>query len=752
MARILIVEDDKYLNKLLSDRFILEGFDVTTVLDGELAWEHLQKAQSTEQRFDLVLSDMLLPGMMGAELFAKIHELGPDLMPRVIAMSGIYKNPTDIREISKLYSLESYWTKPFNIKELVCAISKQPSDAADRSQQASSGRLAERSIEHLFLDAYGTGFTGKLVVKRDDLERRIYFSNGFPVSADSTSIAESLGRTLLTMGLITQKLLDEASQRMVEEKLQFGQMLIKMQALTKEQLFDALRKHSYRVLVNTFSWRDGLYEFLPLKELPAYILALEFNFILLMLRAHKGLFTSDFLKSLFETKKDMYCELSERAFQILPLFNLDEGSLHFFRTLPGNETLASVLRPIPALNHEAVFRVFYLLDTLGLLEWKLEPGTNRYKDTPHADFTETFESEKAASEDVAKALQAEYMDLLNKDYFEILEVTPESSHADIEESYRATRYRLHPDRFGKTLSGQTKRILDDMLARIDRAYQTLIDPEGQRSYVATIRRLKEDSIADSKKFLDAQQFFREGLRYLGQHQFEKAKILFDNAHKKWDRGIEYRLYSLFTEFKIASARNSDEAEKALQALKSEAALHRTMDTSYLLLGHAYLNLGKNDLAKEAYQIALKNNDKNDEAANALAKLGDAQHKKIKLSKAVARSKTGLKNVFYFLLFIAGLGALYFERETFFKRETGIQVLDPKEIETIFPAISFRQKIMVAKIVVPEGWTKGVPDSVLTSKCIDFLQRMKTFGIIEAYIFEEKAGLKVQCQNQKIRRF
>jgi DNA-binding response OmpR family regulator len=98
MARILIVEDDKYLNKLITDRFILEGFEVQSVLDGESAWDLLSRAQGSEKPFDVLLSDMLLPRLMGAQLFAKAQEVQKTHPLRLIAMSGIYKNPAETDE------------------------------------------------------------------------------------------------------------------------------------------------------------------------------------------------------------------------------------------------------------------------------------------------------------------------------------------------------------------------------------------------------------------------------------------------------------------------------------------------------------------------------------------------------------------------------------------------------------------------------------------------------------------------------
>ena len=71
--RILVVEDDKFLRDLIVQKLTKEGFKVIEAVDGE---EGFKKAQ--EQKPDLVLLDLILPGIDGFEVLSKIKEV-PDL-------------------------------------------------------------------------------------------------------------------------------------------------------------------------------------------------------------------------------------------------------------------------------------------------------------------------------------------------------------------------------------------------------------------------------------------------------------------------------------------------------------------------------------------------------------------------------------------------------------------------------------------------------------------------------------------------
>src|SRR5690606_24826592 len=142
--RVLLVEDDKYFNKLLSDRLALEKCEVVSCLDGAHAWETIK-----ESKFDVLLCDMLLPKIMGAELITKIRNDGQQKSLRIIAMSGIYKDQLQIQEFTALHQLEGYWTKPFNIDELIQAILRPDERKVETASPLIAGDLKNTCLEEL---------------------------------------------------------------------------------------------------------------------------------------------------------------------------------------------------------------------------------------------------------------------------------------------------------------------------------------------------------------------------------------------------------------------------------------------------------------------------------------------------------------------------------------------------------------------------------------------------------------------------
>lgn len=86
MSKILIVDDDPKMIKLLTLYLVPDGFDVITCSDGIKA---LELVLTTE--FDLVLIDALLPKMDGFTLIRKIRESNIERQPAIILMTAVFK-------------------------------------------------------------------------------------------------------------------------------------------------------------------------------------------------------------------------------------------------------------------------------------------------------------------------------------------------------------------------------------------------------------------------------------------------------------------------------------------------------------------------------------------------------------------------------------------------------------------------------------------------------------------------------------
>lgn len=111
--RLLVVEDETPIRIGLTDVFVYHGFDVTAVADGEAGWEAYLRG-----RFDLLLLDLMLPGIDGMTLTARVRERD---RAQPVVMLTARGTDEDIVEGLKL-GADDYVTKPFSIEELVLRV------------------------------------------------------------------------------------------------------------------------------------------------------------------------------------------------------------------------------------------------------------------------------------------------------------------------------------------------------------------------------------------------------------------------------------------------------------------------------------------------------------------------------------------------------------------------------------------------------------------------------------------------------
>ena len=111
--RVLVVEDDRTLRTALAFNLTREGYEVQTAVDGEQAL-----ATARDGRLDLILLDVMLPGMSGIEVLRVLRKDGVSTPVLILSAKG--------DEIDRVVGLkvgaDDYVAKPFSRPELLARI------------------------------------------------------------------------------------------------------------------------------------------------------------------------------------------------------------------------------------------------------------------------------------------------------------------------------------------------------------------------------------------------------------------------------------------------------------------------------------------------------------------------------------------------------------------------------------------------------------------------------------------------------
>ena len=113
MAKILIIEDDKFLRELIVRKLSQENFDVVEAIDGE---EGIKKIKETIP--DLLLLDLILPGIDGFEVLSKIKEEPATASIPVIILSNLGQRE-DIERGLKLGAVDYLVKAHFTPNEII---------------------------------------------------------------------------------------------------------------------------------------------------------------------------------------------------------------------------------------------------------------------------------------------------------------------------------------------------------------------------------------------------------------------------------------------------------------------------------------------------------------------------------------------------------------------------------------------------------------------------------------------------------
>lgn len=147
-ARVLVVEDDLSISDVVSSALAQDGYVCTCAYSGTEARMLFESGSS----FDIVLCDLMLPGLSGEELIARIRERCG--VPILVASA---KGEASDRVALLRMGADDYVVKPFDLDELLARIEALLRRSAAFRQPVSTGR--SMSFRRWSIDEESRGFT-----------------------------------------------------------------------------------------------------------------------------------------------------------------------------------------------------------------------------------------------------------------------------------------------------------------------------------------------------------------------------------------------------------------------------------------------------------------------------------------------------------------------------------------------------------------------------------------------------------------
>ncbi|MCS7462563.1 response regulator transcription factor [Paenibacillus doosanensis] len=159
--KILVIEDEPTLARLLSYNLSQDGYETKVIDHGS---EGLQTA--LQQQFDLIILDIMLPGLNGFEILSKLRQKG-NKTPVIILTA---RNAEEEVVQGLKYGADDYITKPFGVAELLARVSAVLRRTLSEDQLQDKGAAGEKVIQvgdlYIYPEKYEVMLNGESIPLR----------------------------------------------------------------------------------------------------------------------------------------------------------------------------------------------------------------------------------------------------------------------------------------------------------------------------------------------------------------------------------------------------------------------------------------------------------------------------------------------------------------------------------------------------------------------------------------------------------
>lgn len=181
MAKILIVDDEESVRRVLSIQTRRMGHEISEAENGKLAWELIQN-----QKFDTIITDLKMPELDGLELLALVRKHHPEIP--VIMMTAHGTIDTAVEAMKR--GAFDYITKPFNQDEFLKTVERAIASSATMAKEFQRSRAFLRQEEKII------GSTEEMTQVYSLIERVSHSSSNILITGETGTGKEAVVRLL----------------------------------------------------------------------------------------------------------------------------------------------------------------------------------------------------------------------------------------------------------------------------------------------------------------------------------------------------------------------------------------------------------------------------------------------------------------------------------------------------------------------------------------------------------------------------
>ncbi len=681
-VHVLVVDDDRNVQRMLADALTRHGFRVTVERDGEAALAAFER-----QPFDVVLLDVLLPALNGYEVARRIKSTPRGEKTPVLMLSGIYKTKLHQAQAMERHGAAGFVEKPFKLNQLFGKLEgvlgerfprSPPSPPGNGALEPASEPLADpraeaeaslvestaeestsaefttdeagplepttpvlgrgdfstRSFPELLADLHRRRATGGLLLRRDRVKKIVFLRGGAPESVKSNRLSECLGRVMVRERMISEADCEESLKRMKAAGRQQGTVLIEMGCISPHNLRYALELQLRLKLLEVFTWTRGEFQFNPRAQPPAETVRLQMSTAAIVYEGVRRSHDQARLQALLGEVAGRYVHPAEDPLFAAQDMSLGEEEAGVLALMDGSRTVRELRRrgPLSPLDTD---RFLYALLASQMVELRTErrvgppprpqvsaAAAPAAGDRPWDDDEEVLEleDEVPAPDDDGHLRERLLGSLAAMRRMDYFELLGLSPDAPADAVRSAAVELLHEYRLvGTPGSADVQGLVQQIADLVGIAHDTLIDPAARARYRAELR---DGGVKHEVGAAVGRMLEAESAFRRGEQLLAGGDV--PAAHAAFSDAVELQpeegefLALLGWTTHARAPADVEAGRRALDLLASAVERSPTLDRAHLYKGHVHKALGDTAGAQGEYEKAVECNPACNEALRELS--------------------------------------------------------------------------------------------------------------------------------------
>jgi curved DNA-binding protein CbpA len=386
-------------------------------------------------------------------------------------------------------------------------------------------RVIESPIPFVLRKIHMEKITGELIIKGENFEKSLCFSQGDLCFARTNVLHERLGEVLFKIGKIDNTQFWDIHKLISGQKERIGRVLVLNNFISQKDLFFGLIHQVREIALSTFALTSGEWEFSPtLPELPEdsrFKIELPGVFVEGVPRFKSlPLFRSNYAKRSLRTRP-----VSAETGSYLKKDDVEVYKALSSRSGVPAEQLAQEL----GVADEVLWQKLALFFLLNILEF-VAPPVQQTLNKDHEALLALHESMKAR----------------DLDYYELFDLDNSATSNQIKETYYQYAKKFHPDRLGEASNPELREKANFVFARINKAFEVLSDEGKRREYdMKGYKEIQKAEKTTENLVEKANLYYRKAKTLYSQQRFrETASLMEESVRNDPNRASYYLLLGL----------------------------------------------------------------------------------------------------------------------------------------------------------------------------------------------------------------